>query len=334
MNVQKAAGIVLALGLAIGPGCREKPSGTEAADKVLTREAGDGTVNVSMSVTPSLVAYSRDNLLTITTVAPAGIEVSLPPLDDRLKGFVLNGAYADEPVLHAGTVTRAHHARLTPVIAQRQRIAPIPVTYTDSRVAPASSGWFPTPPIDMQLRPAASDETPSDIDDGLAPVWIFPPLSTVALTGLWVLLAVGLLAGAVVLASKLRRKARLARLSPRERALRELEELLARKLIAAGRVKDFYLELTMVVRRYIERTHAVRAPEQTTEEFLEAVAGDPRFAPEVLRRLKDFLQAADLVKFAAHRPDNVSVENAVATARVYIQTDADRAEQAGDTGRA
>jgi hypothetical protein len=184
----------------------------------------------------------------------------------------------------------------------------------------------------MEFRPATGDAAPSDIDDGLAPVWIFPPLSTVALTGLWILLAVGLLAGAVVLARKLRRKARLARLSPRERALRELEELLARKLIADGRVKDFYVELTMVVRRYIERTHAVRAPEQTTEEFLEAVAGDPRFAPEVLHRLREFLQAADLVKFAAHRPGDAAVDTAVGTARVYIETDADRAEQAGETG--
>jgi len=49
-------------------------------------------------------------------------------------------------------------------------------------------------------------------------------------------------------------------------------EKLSQKLAASGLmetdVKVYFVELTAIVRRYIERTTGIRAPEQTTEEFL------------------------------------------------------------------
>jgi hypothetical protein len=83
-------------------------------------------------------------------------------------------------------------------------------------------------------------------------------------------------------------------------------------------VKRFYVELTAVVRRYIERTTGLHAPEQTTEEFLrEAGAGDV-IARDERQRLKDFLEAADLVKFAAHQPLSQDIEEAFRRARTFV----------------
>ena len=79
----------------------------------------------------------------------------------------------------------------------------------------------------------------------------------------------------------------------------------------------------MIVRRYIERQHSIRAPEQTTQEFLDAIAGNPHFNRDTVRKLRDFLMAADLVKFAGYAPDTDTVDQSVTTARVYIETDAD-----------
>jgi len=116
------------------------------------------------------------------------------------------------------------------------------------------------------------------------------------------------------------------RMSPRERALEELRELLNKGLLEKHKIKDFYVELTMVVRRYIERQHKVRAPEQTTEEFLQQISQDKRFKPEVIRKLRDFLQAADMVKFAAYQPDDEMNNNSIRTAEEYIKTDAEEVE--------
>jgi len=119
------------------------------------------------------------------------------------------------------------------------------------------------------------------------------------------------------------RAVKLRRMSPRERALYELAELLARDLLGREQIKDFYFELTMIVRAYIERAHTIRAPEQTTEEFLLAVSRDSRFSPAVVGQLRTFLQAADMVKYAAFRPDQPTVNQALSTARNYIETDAE-----------
>jgi hypothetical protein len=81
----------------------------------------------------------------------------------------------------------------------------------------------------------------------------------------------------------------------------------------------------MVVRRYIERTHGIRAPEQTTEEFLAAATRHPRFTPPVLASLRTFLESSDLVKFAGQQATPQLAAGAVDTARGYIVTDATEA---------
>ena len=82
----------------------------------------------------------------------------------------------------------------------------------------------------------------------------------------------------------------------------------------------------LVVRRYIERAHLIHAPEQTTQEFLAAAAKHPRFTPEVLALLKTFLESSDLVKFAGQDATPQLADTAVATARNYISTDAEKTE--------
>jgi hypothetical protein len=83
-------------------------------------------------------------------------------------------------------------------------------------------------------------------------------------------------------------------------------------------VKGFYVELTGIVRRFIERTTAIHAPEQTTEEFLREIGSGAAFTRDERQRLKDFLESADLVKFAAHQPQFVDVEEAFRRAKVFV----------------
>ena len=108
-------------------------------------------------------------------------------------------------------------------------------------------------------------------------------------------------------------------MSPIERAWAELQRLLSRNLPGKGLYKDFYVELTMVVRRYIERTHGIHAPEQTTQEFLLAAAKHPLFKREVLAQLQTFLESADLVKFAGQEATLAMAEDATQKAKRYIE---------------
>lgn len=281
-------------------------------------ESASGPVSSTLTFTPPVVRLDRETLLTIRITSPTSITARLPPVESRIQGFTVAGAYDRQPETRDGKTIVERHVRLAPMIAPRYRVAPMPITW--ARPGDPREQWFPTRPVILESEPLVRD-LPSNLAGPRSAIWIYPdPLTVFSYLG--VALALLLL---VYMAWRLFRRFRraiiLKRMSPRERALFELAELLDRGLIAKDRVKEFYFELTMIVRCYIERAHTVRAPEQTTEEFLDAVSKDSRFSQEVVRQLRAFLNAADLVKYAAFRPDQQTVDSAISTARRYIETD-------------
>ena len=111
-------------------------------------------------------------------------------------------------------------------------------------------------------------------------------------------------------------------MSPIERAWVELDRLLRKGLPGRGRYKEFYVELTMVVRRYIQRRHGIRAPHLTTEEFFAELGRSGLATPEQEAKLREFLTSADMVKFAGVQATPEMAEDATASARTYLQGDA------------
>lgn len=282
-------------------------------------ELSSGPVRLSILADPPKVRLDRDILLTLRVSAPSNVDVSIPRLAGRLAGFSLDGEFTREAL--SGKTAREYCYRLKPEIAAEYRIGPMAVIWSNRSGEASSDGWFQTPPIVFQASAVAPGAPGADIGDIVGPRWIPPPLKTVAI---WVGAFLGL-AGLVWLAWLLNRRVRraiqLRRMSPRERALLEISSLVQRNLVGKGRIKEFYLELTMIVRRYIERAHAVRAPELTTEEFLQAAVGNPDFPRNAVLSLRTFLNTGDLVKFAAYRPAPEVIEQTLATARNYIDTD-------------
>lgn len=321
----------------LAPGCSRasKPAATADAPEAQSRRETVtwGPIELALTFTPAAVSLDRDVMLDVQVKSPEHMEVVVPPLDDRLAGLSANGHYDSDPVTRDSVTTRTLHYKLTPSVAAEYRLAPFAVSYTDSRTQPPLAGWFPTRPIVLEVKPLVDGQPGATLAGDLAPLWIRPPFRVVAGYILLALLGVAALAFLWRTLRRVRREVALRRLSPRERALRELHELMAKGLIDHGLVKEFYVELTMIVRRYIERRHGVKAPEQTTEEFLQAVSQDARFGPDVLARLRQFLQAADMVKFAAQHPSGDAIHQAIDTAERYIQQDDATPSPAVDAGR-
>lgn len=313
-NVQARAAALLLLVLgAAGGGAAEPPRVEQMNMEPLA---------ITFAANPPRVRYDRDTLLTITVTAPDGIDVELPDLADRAQGFRVSGFYAVDP-RHAGDrVVREYRARLTPLVAAEYRLAPMAIKIVERRRSPATENWVATRPIVFEVAPAVDGTPARDIHAALPLRWIPPSFAQVCV---WLAAVLAVAAGAWGLwrlARRVRREVILRRMSPRERALLELGELLGHDYLRQHLFKEFYIELTFIVRRYVERRHGVRAPEQTTEEFFAAIRGDARFTPAVVERLKTFLRAADLVKYAAAEPGIGAAEAAVATAREYVETDA------------
>jgi hypothetical protein len=85
-------------------------------------------------------------------------------------------------------------------------------------------------------------------------------------------------------------------------ALRELAQLRVDKPWVHKQVKLYYIRLTEILRRYIERRYHIMALEQTTEEILASLKISAN-GETSLKRLSGILKLADLVKFAKLIPD-------------------------------
>ncbi|WP_160130282.1 BTB/POZ domain-containing protein [Kordia antarctica] len=98
-----------------------------------------------------------------------------------------------------------------------------------------------------------------------------------------------------------------------DRALLQLNELDNSTLLLKSEYKDYYSELTNIVRQYIEEEVRIDALESTTEELIRKIeaqkkAGYLDLKEETIKSLKNVLQTADLVKFAKSKPDDSVVQ--------------------------
>jgi hypothetical protein len=81
-----------------------------------------------------------------------------------------------------------------------------------------------------------------------------------------------------------------------EDALAALER--ARGLIKPGNSKAYAIEVSGIVRRYIENRFGIRAPHRSTEEFLDEAKVSPKLEPRYQNSLAGFLTGCDFIKFA------------------------------------
>jgi len=152
-----------------------------------------------------------------------------------------------------------------------------------------------------------------DIKDIKAPLAFFE-INWLFVTGALLILLTG---AAIFLIRRLARKAEPQK-SPHEAALEELEAIRA-AFARLGDVKAYYVDISDSVRRYIERVFRLKAPEMTTEEFLNSLADSSVLLSLHKERLKTFLGACDLVKFAKYAPTSPEIESVFITAKGFIE---------------
>lgn len=102
-------------------------------------------------------------------------------------------------------------------------------------------------------------------------------------------------------------------------ALEELERIQAKKLIEKKMIKIYYYLVSMCLRHYLENRFNLKAPEQTTEEFLEAIVENNTLDSKYKGLLKDFLTHCDLVKFAKYTPQADEISNIYTAAKEFVE---------------
>jgi hypothetical protein len=103
-----------------------------------------------------------------------------------------------------------------------------------------------------------------------------------------------------------------------EVALESLEKLLKKDLLSDGLIKEFYSDISEIIRRYIEGRYFIPALEETSREILVELNGQD-ISEEMLLKAKESLELSDLVKFAKYKPSDEENQNMVSWTREFVE---------------
>ncbi len=319
----------LAVCLLASPACR--PARDDAASKpqAVEKSAKRGPIEVVVRADAGQVPFGDRIRLTLQVTAPEGIEIVLPQSAETVGEFRVASVrdYPNLPV-PAGRQWRREYELNTEIPGEFE-IPALTVRYADRRKSgetPTTQASQPAAEIDSPALPVsvasalAGEFKPSEFSDIKGPVEL--PFEFQA-KWLWWAAAVAALLIVLIAGLRLRSRRKPAAavepvVAPDVWAREQLRRLRQERLVEQGFVSEFYFRLTGIVRVYIEKRFAVRAAEQTTEEFLAAAKNHPALGMLFGRLLADFLQAADLVKFARYLPGTAEIERAFATAEAFI----------------
>ena len=88
------------------------------------------------------------------------------------------------------------------------------------------------------------------------------------------------------------------RLLPHQKAMKEIEQIKADKMVMSENQKEYYTKLTETLRKYIEERYGFSAMEMTSAEIIERLTRESD--QTMLDELRQLFSTADLVKFAKY----------------------------------
>ena len=88
------------------------------------------------------------------------------------------------------------------------------------------------------------------------------------------------------------------KLLPHQKAMKEIEQIKADKMVSSENPKEYYTKLTDTLRKYIEERYGFSAMEMTSSEIIEKLTATQD--QKALAELRQLFTTADLVKFAKY----------------------------------
>lgn len=292
-----------------------------------------GPVSARVRVEPTPLPIGDPVTLTIEITAEDGVELLLPVFGASLERFAILEFVPREHIDEAGRTISTQTYRLQAPSSGQHAIPPITVEFVDrrpgQRPAPEDEDAFEL--LTERLEFTVESVVPEDAGDDLKPP--LGPLGALSVDDppRWPWLGAGLalaLAGIALSVVFWRLRARGKNRSAYEIALARLAELEARPRPGAEAMDSFFVEISDLVRRYLEDRFALHAPELTTEEFLEVASSSPDLTLDDRRFLQNFLGNADQVKFARLVPAEDEVETVLSAVRSFLQQTASDKTQA------
>jgi hypothetical protein len=296
----------------------------EPPKDAIAKQTENGPVKVNVRVWPAKPTLDDAIYLRLDIEAPAGISVEAPfqeAGDQRMGRFRVVDFAQEAQRATDGGQHRIQTYTLEASSSSKHRVPPLRLEMVDARKDQSTKPQeILTEEVPIDIAPVNEAASGAELkaargsldpDVGGTP-WLLILLiaSGIAVIG----------SGSILLVRAARARARRAKQrSAYDDAVAKLRALEDRGAPTAEIADAWFVELSSIVRAYLERRYEIRAPELTTEEFLNEAARASKLTGEHRALLTQFLERCDRVKFAGYRPEAQESMDTLSAARAFVE---------------
>jgi len=283
----------------------------------------EGPVKATVELAPPEPRLGDSLTLTLTVEAQPDVTVEMPAFGEALGRFSIVDFTPRERTEPDGRKIQSQRYTLQAPMSGKQRIPPLRIEFLDQREGHAAADGA------EEYRELLTDELAVTVASVLPEGFVTEELRPVRaplpehtgnkwrwLTALAALAIVAAMAGFSFYLKRL--SVERARVTAYDKAMQRIATLEQHGLPAPGKADAWYVELSDIVRHYLEDRYGVRAPELTTEEFLQEARRSAELSGTHRELLSAFLEQCDQVKFAAYHPEQAESKAALATSRRFL----------------
>ncbi len=278
------------------------------------REEDLRPVDVKAVVDKQTVTIGDKIRYTITVKALRDIEVQLPKFAGSLGGFAVRDFGSSQKVWWNKKIYKQWYI-LDTYTSGFYSLPKIEIKYRKK----SEKNWHTLTTKEIRVKVKSvlpKGKKPSHIHDIAGP--LYPSYTSlylaVFLSAFVVLIAVLWL----VYRKKKQKEEEKIKLPAHQIAYEGLNLLEEKNYISRGEIKAYYIELSNIVRHYIENRFDIHAPQMSTEEFLAFVKRDRKLSGGQKSLLSQFLYHCDLVKFARYNPEREEIRLSFDSAKRFI----------------
>jgi hypothetical protein len=308
-RVMMLAVLLVACSKSHGPATVEDAPIPDPPADAIVKESAQGPATVTVRVWPAKPTLGDSIWLQLEGKVEDGVTLEMPFDQTALGRF---------QVLRYATDHGQETYELAAPMSGKHRIPPMRVIVHDRRSGSGSDTEILTDEIPIDVGTVLAEKTDRELAPSRGVI-----ATEVGGRTWWPILAIGggifAIGLAITLWLVLRDRAvRKSKISAWEMAMQRLADLEARGAPGPDEADGWFVELSAVVRRYIEGRFRLRAPELTTEEFLLEARRIPELTDGHRALLGSFLERCDRVKVAGWRPDAEASLAVLGEARSFI----------------
>lgn len=308
--------IILLITLIIFVSCKGELQSFNADNYEYTNSFSKGPISLKMKVDSLEIDTAGNIKVVLEGRAADDWKPSFSDILESLDKFtVINVSDTNRRINEDGSIGISRTIILKPFLSGDYDIPPLSLEYSDKD---NNTGVLLSTPVSINVISLL----PEDTDNLQLKEIREPDTFNYSKMFLYISLAIIIMGGVLLLVMLVRKGQReklIPEIPPYEEAFNKLNLLLDKNLPQDGMFKEFYFQLNLIVRLYIEKQFSIRAPEQTTEEFLQDLSVSDKIADNFKKVLKDFLIHSDLVKFARHKPSEKELIYSIESCKNFIK---------------